>query len=198
VPGRKSSKREEPSQATATGTVRELPAAEIMSFLQEIGTSTTWTETDLAKSLKIESPRAKEVLSVLQLQGYIEPAGTSGKWRTTDAGALVSGTKPARYTRESVEAALISLIDRIRAVNDDRGAGFTIDEAVAFGDILSDKPRVQSANVGVRLTPREDEPETVAAKHIAGFLKELRGKSALLHLQLYEPWMSARSHRKLI
>jgi hypothetical protein len=96
-----------------------------------------------------------------------------------DAGALVSGAKPPRYTRESVEAALTSLADRIRRVNDDHGAGFTIEEAVVFGDILSDKARVQAANVGIRLTLRKEEPETTAAKHVAVFFKELRGKSAL-------------------
>jgi hypothetical protein len=30
------------------------------------------------------------------------------------------------------------------------------------------------------------------------FLKQLRGRSAALHVQPYEEWMSARSHRKLL
>jgi hypothetical protein len=82
-----------------------------------------------------------------------------------------------------VEAALTSLADRIRSANDDQGAGFTVDEAVVFGDILFDKARAQAVNVGIRLTPHKDESQGAAAKHVAGFLKELRGKSALLHLE---------------
>jgi hypothetical protein len=138
------------------------------------------------------------VLSVLQLQGYVEPAGTNGKWRTTDAGALVSRSKPARYTRASVEAALEALGDRIRRVNEDPTSPFTIEEAVVFGDVLSAKAKIQPANVGVRLKALKEEPETTATKHVARFLKELRGKSALLHVVSYEPWMSERLHLKLI
>ena len=63
-------------------------------------------EQDLAKALKIDLPEAKEAVAVLQLQGYIEPAGRTGKWRTTEQGELVCGAKPARFTRPSVETAL--------------------------------------------------------------------------------------------
>jgi hypothetical protein len=67
VGGRKSSRGDIAAHEKPTSAVREHPAAEIMSFLREIGTSITWTEKDAAKSLKIDSVQGKEVLSVLQL-----------------------------------------------------------------------------------------------------------------------------------
>jgi hypothetical protein len=44
----------------------------------------------MAKALKIGLPEAKQAIVVLQLQGYIEPAGQTGKWRITEQGDLVS------------------------------------------------------------------------------------------------------------
>lgn len=163
-----------------------------MSFLQEAGTSVTWNERDLAKALQIGTAEAKEVLSVLQLQGYVEPAGSNGKWRITDAGALVSGAKPARYTRQSVETTLEGLGQRIRAVNEDPNAPYSIAE------VLSDKASLQPANVGIRVIPRRTEPEGTAAKRVGSFLRQRRGKSALLHVTPYEAWMTSRTHLKLL
>lgn len=74
-------------------------------------------------------------------------------------------------------------MDRIRASNEDPNSPFSVDEAVVFGDILSDKARLQSANVGIRLTSRKEEPEITAAKHAASLLRQLRGKSALSALR---------------
>jgi hypothetical protein len=90
----------------------------------------------------------------------------------------------------------------IQAVNNDTKAKYTISEAVAFGDFLSQDARVQPAEVGIRLTPRNTDVDASASavEHKAeeAFLKQLRGKGAALHIQDYEPWMSARSHRKLL
>jgi hypothetical protein len=59
-----------------------------------------------------------------------------------------------------------------------------------------------AADVGIRLTPRkagsEDSASAVEHKAEEAFLKQLRGKSAVIHIQPYEAWMSARSHRKLL
>jgi len=75
-------------------------------------------------------------------------------------------------------------------------------EAVGFGDFLSDRPRLQAADLGIRLVPRKSGMnETETARERAAeqaFLKQLRGKIASLHIQPYEEWMSARSHRKLL
>jgi hypothetical protein len=90
----------------------------------------------------------------------------------------------------------------IQAVNNDTKAKYTISEAVAFGDFISQDARVQAADVGVRLTPRNTDLDASASavEHKAeeAFLKQLRGRSAALHLQDYEQWMSARSHRRLL
>lgn len=138
----------------------------------------------------------------MQLQGYIEPLARSQKWRTTDQGRTVSDAKTPRLTSEAVEQALSALSERIRTNNDHPSSTYTISEAVAFGDFLSDQPRVQAADVGIRLTPRNTDSENsaTAVEHKAeeAFLKQLRGKSPALRIQAYEDWMSARSHRKLL
>jgi hypothetical protein len=179
----------------------EIPAAELLSFLKEVPGVQTWTEKDLANTLRIGLPQAKEAVAVLQLQGYIEPAGNTAKWRITEQGEIVSGAKPPRFTRQSIENALASLRDRIKLTNEDSHAQYKIAEAVAFGDFLGDAVRVQAAEVGIRLVPKSDSaPIASAQEHAAelNFLKQLRGKSALLHVVPYEEWMSARSHQRLL
>jgi hypothetical protein len=172
-----------------------LPVAELLSFLKQ--TSGPWTERDISRALNISSPEAKQAVAAMQLQGYAEPIGRSQKWRTTEEGQTVSGAKTPRLTRKAVEQALPTLADRIRATNDDSSSPYSISEAVAFGDFLSaDQARVQAADVGIGLKPRKTGSEISgsAMEHRAeqAFLKQLRGKSAVLHLQPYEIWMSAR------
>jgi hypothetical protein len=161
-----------------------------------------WTERDVSKTLNISSAEAKQAVSAMQLQGYAEPILRTRKWRTTEAGLTVSGAKTARLTREAVEQALSALRDRIQAINKDKNTKYRISEAVAFGDFLSQDARVQPAEVGIRLTRRKTDLDGAASavEHKAeeAFLRQLRGRSAALHIQDYEPWMSARSHRKLL
>jgi DNA-binding MarR family transcriptional regulator len=176
-----------------------LPAAELLSFLKQM--HGPWTERDLSKVLNISSAEAKQVIAAMQLQGYAEPIARTKTWRTTQAGLTVSGAKTARLTRKAVEQALSALRDRIQAVNKDKAAEYTISEAVAFGDFLSEQARVQPAEVGIRLTRRNTDVDASASavEHKAeqAFLKQLRGKTAALHIQDYEPWMSVRSHMRL-
>lgn len=180
---------------------QQIPAAELLSFLKETRGIQPWTEKDLAKALKTSLPQAKEAIAVLQLQGYIEPAGRTEKWRVTEQGDLVSGAKPPRFTRQGVENALAGPRDRIKVVNEDLDADYKITEAVAFGNFLGDAVRVQAAEVGIRLVPRADADLITSAKEHAAeleFLKKLRGKTALLHVVPYEDWMSSRSHIQLL
>jgi hypothetical protein len=180
-----------------TTAAKELPAAELTSFLRDYGAG-TWTERDFAACLRIGATQAKEAMSILQLEGYIERAGTTAKWQTTDAGRTVAGAKTPRFTRASIEAALNTLRDRIHAVNTDPNAMYSVSNAVAFGDFLRELPRVQAASVGIALESRKSEPPSVRAKNMKATLNQLRGGSAMLNVQPYEPWMSARWHRDLL
>jgi hypothetical protein len=177
-----------------------VPATELLSFLKQ--THGPWTERDISKALNISSAEAKQAVSAMQLQGYAEPIARTKSWRTTEAGLTVSGAKTARLTCKAVEQALSTLRDRIQAINNDKRAEYTVSEAVAFGDFLTQDARVQPAEVGIRLTPRNTDVDASASaveyKAEEAFLKRLRGRSAALHIQAYEPWMSARSHRKLL
>ncbi len=177
------------------------PAAELLSFLKEIRGVSTWSEKDLAKALKIGLAEAKQAVEVLQLQGYIEPAGRTAKWRVTEEGDLVSGSKSPRFTRQGVEEALTALHERIKAANEDPDAPYRVTGAIAFGDFLTDAARVQAADVGIRLARKIDvETPRSAKEHAAelAFLKGLRAKTPLLNLQPYEDWMASRTHRTLL
>jgi hypothetical protein len=163
-----------------------LPVAELLSFLKQ--TSGPWTERDISRALNLSSPEAKQAVAAMQLQGYIEPIGRSQKWRTTEEGQTVSGAKTPRLTRKAVEQALSTLADRIRATNDDPSSLYSISEAVAFGNFFSgEQARVQVGDVGIELRPRNADSEISgsAMGHRAeqAFLKQLRGKSAALHLR---------------
>jgi hypothetical protein len=86
-----------------------------------------------------------------------------------------------------VEEALSALRDRIQAINHDAKPKYTISEAVAFGDFLSQDARVQPVEVGIRLTPRNTDLDGAASavEHKAeeAFLKQIRGRSAALHIE---------------
>jgi hypothetical protein len=93
------------------------------------------------------------------------------------------------------------LRERIKAVNQDSKSPYKIVEAVAFGDFLEKKARVQAAEVGIRLEPRKMKRGESPAKQHAGeraFLRQLRQKAATLNLLAYAEWMSARTHRSLL
>ncbi len=180
-----------------------IPAAEALSFLKDTKGVLTWTARDLAKCVNISTKAAVQVLAVIQLQGYAKRASGSGsEWITTPAGEEVSGSKPPRFSRESVQKAVATLSDRIKALNKDTKAHFKVSEAVAFGDFLSDRPQVQAANVGIHLVARHSEANEMNSASNQSLqrtlLKQLRGKTALLNLQPYQEWMSHRCHRRLL
>jgi hypothetical protein len=153
---------------------------------------------DFQDCLNIGAKDAKQILAILQMQAYIQQKDDADEYLTTAAGEAVSGSKLPRMKRESVEAALATIKERIAAINRDVRANFSIRKAVAFGDFLSERPQVQAADVGVMLTRRtllsghknNDEEEEA-------FLKQLQAKNRFVHVRRYQPWMSERAHRKL-
>jgi hypothetical protein len=174
------------------------PAAAVFSFLKEMSAETSWTLRDMEKTLKISADEAKQITTIFEIQVYIR-AKDKDAWMTTESGEEVSRAKLPRFTPEHVEWALKSLGERIEAVNRDRNSPFTVIEALAFGDFLRDGSRVQAADVGIALGGRGKADASLRAKRQASeqFLRTLRGRNAALNLKSFEPWMAARSHRKL-
>jgi DNA-binding transcriptional MocR family regulator len=180
-----------------------IPAEAALSFLKDAKGSVTWSTRDLADTLKISRRDAEQVIALLAAQGYVHPASGADAWMTTPAGESVSGAKTPRFTRESVEQAVESLKERIRQINMDSKAAFKITDAVAFGDfLLSDRTRVQAADVGIALTPRGEAADDVrsasAARLESQFIRQVCGKTALLHARPYADWMNKRSHINLM
>jgi DNA-binding transcriptional MocR family regulator len=189
--------------ATPSPTQPSIPAEAALSFLKDTKGAVTWSVRDLADALKIGRREAEQVAALLAAQGYVQPARGTDEWLTTPAGESVSGAKPPRFTRESVERAVESLKERIKQVNKDSKSAFRIADAVAFGDfLLSDRTRVQAPDVGIGLTPRGQavgEPRSApAAKAERQFLRQLRGKTALLYIRPYAAWMRKELNSDLL
>ena len=190
-------------------TLPSLPAEAALSFLKDTKGTLTWSPRDLADALRINRREAEQALAFLQAQGYVQPARqkgsahSAGQWITTPAGETVSGAKPPRFTRASVDQALAALKNRIKQSNKDPRIPYRITDAVAFGDfLLPDRARVQSPDVGIGLVRRgasSSEPRSASdAQAERKFLRDLRANSALVTLRPYAGWMRHRSHRNLL
>jgi hypothetical protein len=196
---KKRTSRGQPSLFPAKKTeLPSIPAEEALSFLRETRGVTTWTARDMAGSLKIGVADAKRVIPILELQGYVKPAGAN-EWMTTLSGEDVSGSKPPRFTRERVAQALDDLRRRIGEINRDSKAPYKITEAVAFGDFMSDRPRVQAAEVGIRLEWRAIGADRAGdGVQQRDFFRQLHVKGGVIQVRPYEPWMRERTHRSLL
>jgi hypothetical protein len=196
-----------PAPARSSVAHATIPAEAALSFVRDTKGSVSWSLRDLSQTLNISREEAERVLILLQLQGYVQAARKSGEWLTTPSGDTVSGAKTPRFDRETVEGALTSLKQRIHDTNQDRAAKFEITRAVAFGDFVAkDRVRVQTAEVGIELTRKNKErnPDELASLHSAAeareerlFLRQLRGRSALINLKPFAEWMGIRTHQKI-
>jgi len=183
-----------PDAKPSLGSMPNIPVAAVFSFLKDKRGALSWTLRDLTQTLNISEQDARRVLAILKLQGYVSET-SDNELLTTASGEIVSGSKPPRFTRECVDRAFSGLSDRIAANNSDRNTDFKITQAVAFGDFLSGGANCQAADVGIELTPREP---ASGRDQVNYFLKQLRGKSQFLNIKPFEPWMSKRSHRRLL
>jgi hypothetical protein len=179
-----------------------VPAAAVMSFLKDTRGLLTWSTRDLAETLDIPASEAAKVITIMEMQGYVKAAEGAREWFTTPAGHTVSGSKLPHYTPERVGAALAALKERIAAARKDFKSPLKISAVVAFGDFLGGQPRVQAPDVGIELAKRKSDAgvrtSATEAKARLAFLKQLRGKNTPLNVQLYQQWMSKRSHQNLL
>jgi hypothetical protein len=173
----------------------KIPPAAVWSFLKETRGDVTWTTERMIRTLNITATEAADVLAVLEIQGYVQRE--ESEWMTTAAGEEVSGSKMPRYRNDRVENVLAEVSDRIKNVNRDPRAQFRVRQAVAFGDFLSKRSRVQAPDVGIELTSLRRTAPIISKSQGSAFLKDLKGKTSLLIIKPYEIWMSQRSHRKI-
>ena len=200
---REGAEKETGGNASAPG---RIGAAEALSFLKETKGEVSWTTKEMASTLNIATKEAADALAVLQIQGYVRPV--AGEWMTTPEGEAVAGAKSPRYARASVEQAIAALRARMEEMNRDTAAEYKVTKAVAFGDFLSERPQVQAADVGVKLTKRKTATERSAGSEGVEsaveqasqkkVLQKLRARTAMLNLHPHEEWMGHRSHRKIV
>jgi hypothetical protein len=86
-----------------------------------------------------------------------------------------------------VANALSGLSERIKDTNKDANAVYKITDAVAFGDFLTDRPRVQSPGVGIRLVLRHPDPQQ------SGSARQRAAALAFLKTASRKEWIVAHS-----
>ncbi|HEX3371691.1 MAG TPA: hypothetical protein VHS08_04190 [Candidatus Acidoferrales bacterium] len=189
-------------KTTSAAAMPAVPLEEVFSFLKETRGIVSWTIAEIANALKIGETEAKRVVRILELQGYVKQQNDSGdtnEWLTTLSGETVSGSAAPRFTLDRVKEGLAALAERIKAINRDRRARLHVTRAVAFGDFLCARARVQAADVGVRIESKPHAGKSQNSSHIESeFLKQLKAGSSLVHVRIYKPWMSKRSHVRLV
>jgi hypothetical protein len=166
-----------------------ISAEAALTFLKDTKGAVTWSVRYLTDVLKVNRRDAEQVAAFLEAQGYVKRE-SGDEWITTPAGESVSGSTFPRFTRDNVGQGVESLRERMKQVNRDSNARFRITHAVAFGDfLLKDRSRVQAAEVGIGLTlrgqPASESHSADDAREERKFLRELRGKTALLHIRPY-------------
>ncbi|HLJ48139.1 MAG TPA: hypothetical protein VKU01_19125 [Bryobacteraceae bacterium] len=189
--------------ASAPPSASDVSAPALLSFIKQVSAEQDWDATRLAALLNIEPADAPQIAATLEMLGYAEEVpDKKGLWRNTQAGKTVSGAKPPRLNRDSVLKALEELRDRVEQMNAAPASPFRVIELIAFGDFLDEHAKVQAANVGVGLAPKDlaknVSDSAVERKREEHVLSDLRGKSTLLHLNLIEDWMRKRSHRYVL
>jgi hypothetical protein len=178
----------------------ELAATAALSFLKETKGALTWTTQEFAHGVGITVAQATLALAVLQMQGYVKQGASKHEWMTSIDGDAVSGATSPRFSADTVKQALDELRARMKAVNKDAKSEFKIASAVAFGDFLSERARVQAADVGVELVKRNISKARQAKPRAQerAFLKRLRGGKQMIRLVVLEPWMRERAHQRLL
>lgn len=195
APKKQKTKRDRPQKLPAPKSSAKLERDAVFSFLKDTRGMLSWTARDLAETLGVTLAQAADALPVLAMQGYVRRSGKD-EWLTTIEGETVSDSVAPRYKKEAVDEALAALQVRIRKLNADRTATEIIRRAIAFGDFLSDRARVQAADIGIEVNPRGTKG---APQHpAAAVLSALKARSPMLHLLPFAPWMANRTHRQLL
>jgi hypothetical protein len=187
------------SKKTGAGPNPSTPLPAVFSFLKDTRGVVSWSAKEMTECLGIGAREAAQILAVMEMQGYVKQE-EDDDWLTTPAGEVVSGSRPPRFSPDAATKALSAIEERLRAINKDKQARYTVSKAVAFGDFLSGRARVQAADVALLLKPRKAGAESASEEKSArqAFLKDLRGRTAAIQLREYEEWMTQRKHRKLM
>src|SRR5215831_8769759 len=95
-----------PKHKNGSESTREAVSREaVFSFLKDTRGAVTWTAADLARTLRVSIAQAKQVLPILEMQGYIR-AAEHDEWMTTIAGEQISGSAAPHFEKINVDRAL--------------------------------------------------------------------------------------------
>lgn len=184
------------NSAAKTRTAARAPEA--LTLLRVMAGVPTWKAEDVAKALMISRVEALRAITALEVQGYVKETGPDEYVSTWPEEA---GPQSPPYTAAQIEAALCEFRGRIAEVNADSNATYKIGEAIAFGDFLYNRERVEPGEVAVQLVLREpmsSAPPVKEQETRRGFLRFLQGSYHAFRIRPYEEWMALRTHIRLV
>lgn len=143
----------------STDTLLGFPILELRRLMRRLGARDVLDVETVRRILSISRPAAKRLVTALDRAGYVEtaesPVPGSPCWRlTAQGGALAMASAASPIRRATADRALAALLDRIDAVNADKGLRYRVAEAVVFGSYLGDEPTLGDVDVGIRLESR--------------------------------------------
>ena len=144
-------------------TVGGVPILQVRDFLKRYG-----AEGFMAKDLRerFGEAVAAHLLRVVVSEGYVERAEIYGEWRygnTAKGGQLARASAARPVSRAKAEQALTEFLGRCDDVRTRPEFLFTVEEAILFGSMLTDKPKVSDVDVAIALRPKEKDAARLAA-----------------------------------
>lgn len=139
------------------------PILKVRDFLKRYG-ATGWLPEDLRE--RFGQTVADHLLGVLVSEGYVNHAEISREWRygnTAKGGQLARASGAPPVARAKAEIALKAFLERCEEVRTQPEFLFTVHEAILFGSMLTDKPKVSDVDVAIALKPKEKDLNRLAA-----------------------------------
>jgi hypothetical protein len=188
---KRGAKRHRPRTEPARTAEAPLSAQAVRQFLVQSAELEGWDTVYVREILGVNAETAGEVVSALELAGYIEAEGRN-RWRNTEQGNRAAGVTAAPpVKRATLQKNLDALLERIARVNSEDRFSFRVEEAVLFGPFLTSKAeRVKNVAVAVRLRPKR--PDAGSDAEVRAFLK---GRSRSIALFPLEDWVLRQPHR---
>jgi hypothetical protein len=114
------------------------------------------SQSGLAASLALAAAESKELIGLLEADGYIARTEDGARWILTVKGAALTMAKATRpFNRSVADRHLVKFLERVDDSNASDYWLYWVDEVFLFGSMLADSSApVGDVDLAVRLTPR--------------------------------------------
>ena len=153
----------------STDVICSMPALELRRLLSYLGRRDTFSIERVLRVHPMTLRAANKLIGDLRTSRYIEPSERATRrvplWRLTISGRALSLASAARPIKRATADRLVrEFLDRIDALNADKGLKYRVTEAVVFGSYLGTGETIGDVDVGIRLKSRVAPGESMGAK----------------------------------